>query len=661
MTWPPLFRCLAALLLLGVIASTPLAAEERLKVGVYNFKPLVSIDEKGQPQGLFIDLLDHIAQREGWKIEYVPGTWAESLARLEGGKIDLMTSIGYSEERAKRFDFTREPIFLDWGQIYKHRAAKIDSILNLNGKTVSCLESSIYTTAFLNLAEQFQIKVNLIRRKEYAEVLADVENGAAEAGLTANVNGLLLESNYAVDRTGIVFSPIRIMFAAPKGKQAQLIGVIDRYVEDWKANDNSFYKSKLDEWMNLGRARKLPEWLKSATAATALTIMGLILFSLTARRQVKRRTAELAASERKFRDDVEKTPDIITHVDKEGRYLFVNKAGLELFGRTAEATLGRPAFDDIHPDDKGPTMEAFKGWLASDVEMLEFENRLLAADGAPHTMLWNIRRIFDAQRNLIEFNSIAHDVTKQRDMESRLRESLEQLVNSNIELERFAYVASHDLREPIRTIVMFSQLLTRHLQENLSGEVKECLDFVITAAKRMDALVSDLLSYSRIASDSQPFSDVDLNAVLAEVRSDLKSVIETTGASIESGPLPNVPGIRLLLHQLFQNLISNAVKFRKPGQAPQIRITAQRDASGWQITFADNGIGIEPQYAEQIFIIFKRLHTAQAYPGTGVGLAICKRIMDRHNGRIWVESQGEGTGTSFHILLPETQLASSAG
>ncbi|MCC7168161.1 MAG: hypothetical protein IT565_11390 [Rhodospirillales bacterium] len=255
---------------------------------------------------------------------------------------------------------------------------------------------------------------------------------------------------------------------------------------------------------------------------------------------------------------------------------------------------------------------------------------------------------------ILGMTAIAHRRQRERqEMENRLRQSVDRLTSSNIELERFAYIASHDLREPVRTLVSFSQMLERKLGPDRPTEINDYLDFVVRAARRMDALVSDLLAYSRVNSDLDSFEPVHLDRVLADVRHDLGDAIGRTGATLEAQPLPLVKGVHMQLHQLFQNLISNALKFQKPGQPPQIVITASDELDRWRISLADNGIGIDPKYAKQIFVIFKRLHTEKAYPGTGVGLAICRRIMERHGGEIEVESEGEGRGSVFHLLFPK--------
>ncbi|MBI4967760.1 MAG: hypothetical protein HZC25_06535 [Rhodospirillales bacterium] len=255
----------------------------------------------------------------------------------------------------------------------------------------------------------------------------------------------------------------------------------------------------------------------------------------------------------------------------------------------------------------------------------------------------------------------AHRRERERhDLAVRLRQSVDRLTSSNTELERFAHVASHDLREPVRTLVSFSQLLERKLGSGRPGEINEYLDFVVGAAKRMDALVLDLLTYARVNSDVEPFQPVALDAVLDDVRHDLADALARTGTTIEAPRLPTVMGTRMQLHQLLQNLISNALKFQAPGTPPRLVFSLADEPGHWRISLTDNGIGLDPKYAEQIFVIFKRLHGEQAYPGTGVGLAVCRRIMERHNGRIWAESAGEGRGATFHLVFPKADAAEPA-
>ncbi|MEZ4827513.1 MAG: tetratricopeptide repeat protein [Bacteroidia bacterium] len=226
-----------------------------------------------------------------------------------------------------------------------------------------------------------------------------------------------------------------------------------------------------------------------------------------------------------------------------------------------------------------------------------------------------------------------------------------QLKQTNDELEQFAYAASHDLREPLRTIRSYMQLLEKRYKGNLDGSAHEFINYATSGAVRMDELLQDLLEYSRIGRmDSQKVS-VNLNQVLESVKENLAHQIAQSHAVIEVKTLPEIYGFRAELSLLFQNLISNAIKFSKPGISPRVLIQSQVDNGNFLISVTDNGIGIEPQYQHQIFSLFKRLHTREEYDGSGLGLAICHKIMLNHGGKIWLDSE-PGLGSTFHVLLP---------
>jgi light-regulated signal transduction histidine kinase (bacteriophytochrome) len=206
------------------------------------------------------------------------------------------------------------------------------------------------------------------------------------------------------------------------------------------------------------------------------------------------------------------------------------------------------------------------------------------------------------------------------------------------------------LNEPLRTITSFLQLLTRRLQGTLDAEAAEYLAFVKEGAQRLHHLLADLLAYTRAGGESQEVAAVDGNTLLARVLTDLQLAIAESGATITHDPLPTVFGDATRLGQVVQNLIGNALKFRGP-TPPQIHVSAQREGKQWQFAVRDNGIGIDPAHAGRLFQVFRRLHTRQEYPGTGIGLAICKKIIERHGGRIWVESE-VGKGATFFFTLP---------
>jgi PAS domain S-box-containing protein len=231
-----------------------------------------------------------------------------------------------------------------------------------------------------------------------------------------------------------------------------------------------------------------------------------------------------------------------------------------------------------------------------------------------------------------------------------LARKAQELTRSNAELEQFAYVASHDLQEPLRMISSYTQLLLRRYGNSFDSEAKEFMDFVVDGATRMKQLIEDLLAYSRVGTHGKEFRPTECEAVLKKALVNLRAAIEASGAAVTHDPLPTVDADEVQLAQLFQNLIGNALKF-KGAETPRIHVGVTQQADGWEFAVRDNGIGIDPQYFERIFMVFQRLHGKGEYPGTGIGLAICKKVVDRHGGRIRVESQ-PGHGATFYFTLP---------
>jgi light-regulated signal transduction histidine kinase (bacteriophytochrome) len=251
----------------------------------------------------------------------------------------------------------------------------------------------------------------------------------------------------------------------------------------------------------------------------------------------------------------------------------------------------------------------------------------------------------------IELPGGSYVVAAIRDITER-RLQTEALARSNEALQQFAYVASHDLQEPLRMVSSYLQLLERRYKDKLDDDAREFIGFAVDGAKRMQALINDLLAYSRVGQPDAVHVEVALDKVASRVLEDLALTLQETGAKVTVGPLPAVRGEPSQLGQVFQNLISNALKFHRPGQPPTVEVRAHRQEGGWAITVRDEGIGLDPQYKDRIFQIFQRLHTREEYPGTGIGLAICKRIVEQHGGTIGVESR-LGSGTAFTFTLPD--------
>ena len=248
--------------------------------------------------------------------------------------------------------------------------------------------------------------------------------------------------------------------------------------------------------------------------------------------------------------------------------------------------------------------------------------------------------------------SIIHDITERKQIENELNKTLKNLQRSNSELEKFAYVASHDLQEPLRMISSFLQLLQRRYIGQLDSDADEFIEFAVDGAKRMQELIQDLLEYSRVTTKGKEFKEIKMDETLDKVLMDLKMSIDENNVNITQDPLPIVNADDSQMVQLLQNLIGNAIKYRSE-ENPQIHISAEKEDSYWLFGVKDNGIGIDSKYAERVFTIFQRLHSNEEYDGTGIGLAISKSIVERHGGNIWIESEPD-KGSTFYFTIPET-------
>jgi PAS domain S-box-containing protein len=352
-------------------------------------------------------------------------------------------------------------------------------------------------------------------------------------------------------------------------------------------------------------------------------------------------------------------PDRIYFKDRESRFLRNNVAHARALGTTPAHCVGKTDFDFFSREHAERAFADEQEIIRSGQPVIAKVERITRRDGrqgwASSTKLpWR-----DASGNIIGTFGLTRDITALKDAEEKLLEERNLLARSNAELEQFAYVASHDLQEPLRAVASCVQLLQKRYEDKLDARANEFISHAVDGTKRMQALISDLLAYSRVGTRGHAFETVNLEEILSDALANLTVAIQENGAVITRDPLPTLLGDDTQLGQLFQNLIGNAVKFRAEGRPPQIRVTARREGAEWIFGVADNGIGIEPQYFERVFRVFQRLHTRTRYPGTGIGLAICKKIVERHGGRIWIESQPD-QGSVFHFTLPVTSQPAPA-
>jgi PAS domain S-box-containing protein len=343
------------------------------------------------------------------------------------------------------------------------------------------------------------------------------------------------------------------------------------------------------------------------------------------------------------------TSDAIYVKDLEGRYLLFNR-GVELVtGKSADEVMGRDDTFLFPAEEAAVVMEGDRAVIAGGVTET-YEERLTAADGELRVYSSTKGPVRDATDQVYGLFGIARDVTDSRRTLMELEHRTEELERSNAELERFAYVASHDLQEPLRMVASYTQLLQKRYEGQLDADADVFIGFAVEGAVRLQRLIDDLLTYSRVGTRGLELEVTDSGDAFRAAARNLERLIADNGAVVASGPLPTVLADPTQLVQLFQNLIGNAIKFH--GEAPpEVRVSAEADGAMWRFSVQDNGIGIDPKYFERVFVVFQRLHSRAEYEGSGIGLAICKRIVERHGGHISIESE-PGSGTKFTFTLP---------
>jgi PAS domain S-box-containing protein len=371
-----------------------------------------------------------------------------------------------------------------------------------------------------------------------------------------------------------------------------------------------------------------------------------------------RREQALQHSEAKFRALAETANDAIVSADSQGNIIHFNNAAERAFGYQESEVVGRPMTSLLSERFQDAHQQGLTRFLASGERHIDKTVELTGMRKTGSEFAIEMSLASWKTNGQTFFTSIIRDITERKQAQDALAEKAEELSFSNKELEQFAYVASHDLQEPLRMVASYTQLLAKRYKGKLDKDADEYIHFAVDGAKRMQGLIQDLLAYSRVGTKGKDFTPTDCEAVLARTLKSLELAAQEAVATITHDSLPTVMADETQLGQLFQNLIGNAIKYRN-GNAPRVHVACKAENGHWQFSVHDNGIGIDPQYAERVFVIFQRLHTRDEYEGTGIGLAVCKKIIERHGGKIWLESE-PGQGSTFYFTLPRHSASADA-
>jgi PAS domain S-box-containing protein len=353
--------------------------------------------------------------------------------------------------------------------------------------------------------------------------------------------------------------------------------------------------------------------------------------------------------------------DAITIQDFEGHILAWNHGAEQMFGYGEQEALKKNIWE-LTPPDKAAEQKDFNRRLLAGEAVTSLETQRLTKDGRLLDVWLTVTKLVDEAGKVIGIASTERDITERKNAETEIRrlnaelgqkiaERTAKLERSNQDLQQFAYVASHDLQEPLRMVASFTQLLAKRYQNKLDQDADDFIKYIVEGATRMQAMINDLLNYSRIGTRGEDLVATPAGVALKQALTNIQLLVMENQAVIEQGPLPVVLADPTQLPVVFQNLITNAIKYRRPDVPPRIEVRAERREKVWEFTVRDNGQGIDPRYFERVFIIFQRIHGRTDNSGSSIGLPICKRIIERQGGRIWIESE-MGQGTVIHFTVP---------
>lgn len=480
---------------------------------------------------------------------------------------------------------------------------------------------------------------------EWKERLGAILGSSDDAIISKDLNGIVTSWNTSAERlfgyteeeaVGRSISSLLI----PDDRQAEELGILERLragerLEHLETRRKCKNGSLLDVSLTISPVRDAEGRVIGASK---------IARDVTERHRIETDSLLLGAI-------VDSSDDAIISKDLNGVITSWNKSAERLFGYRAEEAIGQSVSQLLIPEDRQDEEPAILSRLRRGERVDHFQTKRKRKDGTLLDISLTISPVKDSHGRIIGASKIARDITDQIRKEEALKRINQALERSNADLEHFAYSASHDLQEPLRMVAVYGEMLRRKFAGVLDPKAHEYIRFVVEGGHRMERLLADLRAFAHASvSGRDPAPVVDAELPLKSALANLQTAIEDSGAEVTFGPLPLVRIHPFQMEQLFQNILGNAIRYRNQ-DPPRIHIAAEPSQSGWKFSVQDNGIGIEPEYKEHIFELFKRLHASSEYPGSGMGLAICQRIVEQNGGRIWVESE-PGRGSTFFFVLP---------
>ncbi|WP_419662862.1 two component system sensor histidine kinase [Desulfosarcina variabilis str. Montpellier] len=670
----------------------PSSASARIiKVGVYENNPKVFTEESGKAAGIFIEIIEAIAEKENWELKYLNGSWAEGLERLEIGEIDLMPDVAYTADRENLFDFHKIPVLSSWFQVCVPKSSPINTILDLNGKRIAVLEGSVQQEAFVHLNNGFGLNTKIISLPDYKSIFGMVSKNEADAAITNRFYGQVHSKEFGLKDTAIIFSPSNLFFAATKGKNQKALEAIDNHLLIMKKDLHSIYYQSIKRWISEEVKFEYPLWLKTVGIIFLIFLCLSVAGSFLLKHQVNIKTQEmqkvnhaLRISEKKYRELVMLANSIILRWSFDGRINFLNEFGQTFFGYSEEEILGRHVIGTIVPEydslgrKLGPLMEKI---IDNPKEFERNINENIRRSGERVWIDWANRIVFDEQKKVKEILSVGSDITDRKKAEEQVRQLNEELKRHADNLEKrvrertaeltiakeqaesadrlkstFLSAMSHELRTPLNSIIGFTGILLQELAGPLNEEQHKQLHMVQGSSRHLLALINDVMDISKIEADQMElsFSTFVLAQSIENMVKLVAPLAEKKGLNLGIDVADEVETVttdQRRLEQVILNLLNNAVKFTEKGS---VHISCRIENNQYLISVTDTGIGIRQEELTGLFQPFHQIDTGltRKHEGTGLGLSICKKLLNMMGGTIDVESELD-RGSIFTIRFPK--------
>ncbi len=661
------------------------SAQRVVAVALSKNPPLIFTDDKGEAKGIFPDILRHIAKAEGWKIQYEPCNWNECQQKLQNGRIDLLMSIAYTKQRAERFDFTGESVFNNWACIYQKPGSDIESVIDLQGKSIATVKGNIHTRKMGNLLDSFNIQSQIVKVGDYPDVFELIDQGKVDVGVVNRVNGMKYGKKFKAEKTPVIFNPVELLFAVTKGKNPDIRSAIDKHMHELKDNKDSVYYHILNQYFGTAGKAMLPQWLKWVLATAAVILLTVFVMSLILSLSFKQKTAELILalmnsmnlnalekSEKKYRQLVDNLQTAVIVHAPDTSIILCNAAAEEYLGLSKHQMTGKTSADPVwhfiyETWEKIPLNEYPVNQVISTEKLLK---NFVAGVHRPDIddikwVLVNAFPEFDKQNKLHQVVVTFIDITERKKTEEELQYAKEAAEVASQAKSEFLANMSHEIRTPLNAIIGFTDVLYPLITDETH---KTYLEAIKSGGRNLLTLITDILDLAKIEAGKMKidYNPVALHAIFDEVGAIFSRDMSEKGIGFTKEISSEIPHGLLLdeakLRQVLFNLVGNAVKFTEKGfvrlYAEKIQKSHKHGNFDLKICIEDTGIGISQEYIEEIFDAFRQQdsQSTRKYGGTGLGLAISKPLIEMMNGSVTVKSK-INKGTLFEIIFRDVSVA----